>query len=118
MSLQEIKKSEIDEPSFDEKVLLATSTLNWFAVRQEKILNQFKQIEGSKKGTVNGIIKNHTEIQEKVLAGLINILEEWGNFIDGQDALDEIDNIVTEPTYDILYERYEPETPNPKLIKA
>lgn len=111
MNLQEVKKSSIDEPHFDEKVLLATQTLNWFAVRSEKVFQQMKSI--SKKLPDDDVIvdsvKEQEEMRSEVLQKLKSLLEEWGNFIDSRDALDGVDEVVTTPAYDVLYNRYEPE---------
>lgn len=115
MNLEEIKKSTIDEPEFDEKVLLACQTIIWFAVRNEKMFQQFKQVHNAKvkeKDTIkiiDNIIKNHSKYRNMVLKSLNKILENWGTFLDGQDAVDAIDEIVTTPTYDILNNRYQEE---------
>lgn len=118
MELNEVNKSEVDEVSFDERVLLATQTLNWFAVRQEKIFQQFRQIEAAKEKindeetnkVFSDMVKNHQEVRDKVLKTLADLLEDWGNFIDGQDALDSVDEVVTQPAYDIFNNRYKQET--------
>ena len=110
MSLQEIKKSSIDEPTFDEKVLLATHAINWFAIRTEKIHRQLSIIADKVPDKVHvNSLKDWDEMRADVLKKLQAIMEDFGNFIDGRDANDPIDGIVTEPLYDIVYERYQPE---------
>lgn len=109
MELSEIKKSQVDEIHFDEKVLLATQTINWFAVRQEKLHRQLK-VAASKTDELKDVAAAHDKMHAQVLKGLNKILEDWGNFIDGNDALDEIDTVVTTPAYDILNNRFAPES--------
>lgn len=108
MPLSEVKKSQVDSVHFDEKILLITQTLNWFAVRQEKI---FMQIEmAHKKGApVEGSKKGFDEIRSSILKDLTKVMEDWGNWIDGHDSLDEVDSIVTEAAYDVVNERYQSE---------
>lgn len=111
MALNEVKKSDIDEVNFDEKILLATHGINWFAIRTEKIWMQLKtaaeRLPDDK--VMQQSLKDWDEIRAEILKKTVEVLERFGNYVDGRDANDEIDNIVTEPSYDILYERYEPE---------
>lgn len=111
MALNEVKKSDLDEISFDEKILLATHGINWFAIRTGKIWMQLKtaaeRMPDDK--AMQQSLKNWDKIRVEILKKVVAVLEHFGNFVDGQDANDEIDNIVTEPSFDILYERYKPE---------
>lgn len=111
MDLQEVNKNEVDEPSFDEQVLLATQTINWISVRLQKIFQQQQQIcdkPGAKEKfpyLINGV-NNIQSFQNEFITDLIGLTERIGNFIDGIDANDQIDTVVTKAAYDVLYQRY------------
>jgi hypothetical protein len=107
MTLQEVNKSEVDKVSSIEKVLLATHTIAWMSTRLTRLLLQFKQIQAtSPNETIAGIIERHESTLNMVVIKLTSIAENLGNFVDGEDAIDAIDTIVTQPAFDILYDRF------------
>jgi hypothetical protein len=107
MELNELKKSEVDEPRFDEKILLATHGINWLAIRSEKVYQQLVHISEATKGDIHKkSIQHWQELRNDILKKITSVLEEFGNFVEGRGATDNLDGIVTTPSYDILYERY------------
>lgn len=118
MNLSEVKKSEVDEIGFVEKTLLAAHAITWMAYRasqvyeQQKVMLSYKDKEGFPKDTMGVLKKSIKDFEDEfneVIAALIKITEQLGNFVDGKDMIDAVDTVVTEPAFDILYERYAPE---------
>src|SRR5689334_18304057 len=115
MTLNEVKKSEVDEVSSVEKIILATNAITWMATRSERILRQLKTLKGSQQNAdsvIAGIVDRHEKSLSDAVESLTKVAEVLGNFLSNEDASDDIDTVVTMPAFDILYERYAP-TINP-----
>lgn len=87
------------------KILLATSTINYMASACDRVNEQCKtlcNVKSDTGGALSDGIKERTKALEKVLRDLNKILESFGNFLDGRDCVCMIDTRVYKVPLEIL----------------
>lgn len=98
------KTRSFDSPSHLVKILVATQTISFMTARLSEIHEQTKEV-----AKVSDVIKECVEEREKLFVEIFErlraIAEDLGNYIDGQDVLDRIDEVYTQPAFDLMYDR-------------
>ena len=106
---------EVDEVSLFVKIAIAANNLVFMAARFNEVLGDYKRMEAKIKADgkendedfkiVLSGLKRHERAMNKLFLKLREANEDFGNYIDGCDAMDEIDAKFTERPFDIIYDR-------------
>lgn len=109
------ENEQLDEVSLFVKITVAANNLVFMAARFNELLVQYKQMEAGIKSKgkendedfkylLNGL-KNHEQAMNRLFLQLRKANEDFGNYVDGCDSIDEIDAKFTERPFDIIYDR-------------